>query len=150
MSLFFFSLKGSWEKKLIERAHNVAKSGKRPSSEPSASTPKRGRPTAASPILQRYPPLPCADEVQDSDQEEQALKKELEKEKPRKDVVVQLLRATFQSRRRYILTKSASETVLELTSTFKALAQPYVVSSMHCWCFLYDFIVSIRLLYTVG
>ena len=111
----------------------MAKTGKRPSSEPAASAPKRGRPKADNPIMQRYPPLPYDDEFHDYEQEEQALKKELEKEKPRKEVIVQLMRSTFQSRRRYILTKSSNETVLHLTSNFKALVIPHVVGCMHAF-----------------
>ena len=66
----------------------MAKTGKRPDSEPAASAPKRGHPKADDPIMQRYPPLPCDDEVYDHEQEEQ----ELKKEKPRKEVIVQLMR----------------------------------------------------------
>ena len=76
----FITLKGSWEKKLIERIHNVAKTGKRPNSEPTTSAPKRRRPKGDNPIIQRYLPLLCDDEAQDHDQE-QALKKEEAKER---------------------------------------------------------------------
>ena len=85
--------------------------------------------------MQQYPPLPCDSEAsQQQDQEEQALKKEMQKEKPQKDVIMQLMRTTFQSRRHYIL--ASSETVLQLTSNFKALAIPYVVSCMHSYHYL--------------
>lgn len=92
----------------MERIHNVAKTGKRPSSESATPALKRGYPKGDNPIMQRYLPLLCDNEAQDHDQEEQALKKELEKEKPRKEVIIQLMRATFQSRHHYILTKSSN------------------------------------------
>ena len=51
---------GSWEKKIIERVHNVnATLKKRPASDDGDSTPKpkRGRPRQHSMVLTRYPPL---------------------------------------------------------------------------------------------
>ena len=141
------ALQGSWEKKLIERVHNVAKTGKRSCSDPTTSASKRGRPKDA-PLMQRYPPLPCVDdEIHENEKEEQALKKELQKEKPRKEVIIQLMRATFQCRRCYILTKSSSETVLHVSSNFKALTIPYVVSMT---CLFYCDIFVLLMLCMVG
>ena len=91
----------------------------------SAPPPKRGRPKADNPLMNRYPPLEFCDDT-DQSVDEQALGKELEKEKPRKNVVTQLLKQTFSSRRRYILTNS-SASVMETCNKYQALLLPYGV-----------------------
>ena len=56
---FMIALQGSWEKKLIERVHNVAKTGERSCSDPTASASKSPK---DAPLMQQYPPLPCVDD----------------------------------------------------------------------------------------
>lgn len=73
------------------------------------------------PIL-RYPPVQAGENTSD---DAEALQKELEKEKPRKDVVLPLFKRTFPERRQYILT--TSDPVSEVTSKYKALLLPYAV-----------------------
>ena len=85
------------------------------------------------PTMQRYPPSPM-DDILDCEKEEEALQKELEKEKPRRDVVVQLLRITFASRRHHILNQSAKETVMQMTQRCKALMLSYGVSLQLAQC----------------
>ena len=55
-----------------------------------------------------------------------ALQKELEKEKPRKDVVLPLLKETFPERRHFVLSTQVS--VVELTERYKSFLLPYAVS----------------------
>ena len=117
-------IQGSWEKKLIERVHNVAKAGKKRASQSSAPSAKRGRPKQENPIFQRYPAVEFGQHADEN--QVQALQKELEKEKPRKDVVLPLLKQTFPERRQYILSTHAS--VVELTERYRALILPYAVS----------------------
>ena len=94
---------GSWEKKLIERVHNVrsAQSRKRPPPDGEMSTPKKGRPKSSA-VLNRYPPLEASDFGNDDVSNAQnlhLLQKEMERDKPRKDTILPLLRQTFASRR---------------------------------------------------
>lgn len=55
----------------------------------------------------------------------EALSKELEKDKPRRDVVLRCAKDTFTERRQYILT---TETSVADIACYKALSLPYVVS----------------------
>lgn len=124
-SLCFY---GSWENKLIERVHNVAKSSKKRSCESTSTPPaKRGRPPKfEDPMLQRYPPVQLSDTCTDDGNATEALSRELEKDKPRKDVVLPLLKETFAQRRHYILSTQTS--VADITAQYKALLLPYAVS----------------------
>ena len=59
-----------------------------------------------------------------------ALKKEMEKEKPRKDVILSLLHQTFQIRRDEILSDRNEVSVSSILSSYKALSLPYAVSKL--------------------
>ena len=103
--------------------HNVGKNSKKRGSEGTSAPPaKRGRPTKTdNPVLQRYPPLEIST---DDGTAAEALCKELEKEKPRKDVL-RLSKDTFTERRQYILSTQTS--VAEIIARYKALSLPYMV-----------------------
>lgn len=105
--------------------HNVGKNSKKRGSEGTSAPPaKRGRPAKTdNPVLQRYPPLEVST---DDGKAAEALGKELEKEKPRKDVVLRLSKDTFTERRQYILSTQTS--VAEIIARYKALSLPYMVS----------------------
>lgn len=93
---------------------------------------KRGRPKGCS-IFSRYPPV--NEDVNDeasSDRNIKALKKEMEREKPRKECVLSLLRHTFSSRREDILS-NCDISVTTLLAEHKALNYPYAV----CGCVIY-------------
>ena len=98
----FVTFKGSWEKKIIERVHNVrsACAKKRPSVDEAQGTPvKRGRPKGTS-LLNRYPPLPEGmNDAASYQRNIAALQREMEKERPKKDVVLSLLNQTFATHR---------------------------------------------------
>jgi len=89
-------LQGSWEKKLIEKVHNLRGRMKR-LNEDGNSTPKakRGRPKVSC-ILTRYPPMrDTGDDDITAERNLQQLAKELQKEKPRREVVLLLVRQTY-------------------------------------------------------
>ena len=117
--------------------HNVrsACAKKRPPIEDGQGTPvKRGRPKGLS-LLNRYPPLPEGVSDDASNQRNiTALQKEMEKEKPRKDVVLSLLNQTFATCREEIVSNSGDVTVTSILSTYKALTLPYAV----CVCAVYN------------
>ena len=126
-------LKGSWEKRIIDRVHNIrsTSSRKRASTDDIEGTPtKRGRPKGSS-LLNRYPPVPDSDNDTVSNERNLiALKKEMEKEKPRKDVILSLLHQTFQIRRDEILSDRNEVSVSSILSSYKALSLPYAVSKL--------------------
>lgn len=125
------TFQGSWEKKIIERVHNVsATMKKRPVSDDGESTPKakRGRPRQQSLVLTRYPPLrDTADDSITRSRNAAALKKELEKDTPRKETVLSLSRQTFTMRREEILVDSGEVNATGLLNQFKELHKSYVV-----------------------
>lgn len=122
--------KGSREKKIIERVHNVrsASAKKRPPSDEGESKPvKKGRPKGSS-LLNRYPPI--SEGKHDAASTERnmiALQREMQKERPRKDVILSLLSQTFETRRDEILSDGSNVTVTSIISTHKALTFPYAV-----------------------
>lgn len=120
-------LQGSWEKKLLECVNNKKKIPKRKlekvDGESCMSPAKRGRPKS-DPSLARYPPLVQADEDTVA---EEALKLEVQKERPRKEIIVPLMKKTFPSRRHYILT--CAKSVHEILEMHKELKLPFAVSS---------------------
>ena len=77
--------------------------------------------------MARYPTLDAqaSDEVT-YERHLLTLKKELEKPKPKQDVVLELMQVTFPHRRRYILDEAAS--VRDILHKFPALKMPDVVS----------------------
>ena len=92
----------------------------------SASPAKRGRHKLMNPMLQRYPPVQEGSSCADDGDVEEALSKELEKDKPRRDIVLTLSKKTFVQRRQYILSTQTS--VADITAQYKALLLPYAVS----------------------
>lgn len=126
---------GSWEKMIIEKIHNLRarNAAKRANAEDSGlDTPKpkraRGRPKLSS-VLTMYPPLKdtIADEVS-IERDFTKLRKEVEKESPKKDVVLSLARQTYPSRRSEILSESSDVTATALLQQFPELTKTYVVS----------------------
>ena len=127
--------KGSWEKRIIDRLHNTRSASKRLCSDSGQSSPcKRGRPKA-SVIMNRYPPVRVDSDFKDAATDERnkkTLLKELERENPRKEIVLSLLRQTFSNRREDVLSESADVSVRTILSTHPALTLPYAVS-YNCW-----------------
>lgn len=81
----------------MDRVYNVEKSRKRVASDlTSEATPrKRGRPKRVLSLASRYPPLqPNADDTA-QEQNLQVILKEMEKEKPRKDILLPLMKSSF-------------------------------------------------------
>lgn len=114
--------------------HNVrsACAKKRPSSDEGQGTPvKKGRPKGSS--LHRYPPLPEVNmDAASNERNMNALKKEMDREKPRKDVVLSLLKQTFSTRRDEIVSDCSDVTVTSIISIHKALTLPYAVCKTLC------------------
>ena len=115
--------------------HNVrsACAKKRPPVDEGQGTPvKRGRPKGTS-LLNRYPPLPEGINDDASNQRNiTALQREMEKERPRKDVVLSLLNQTFATRREEIVSDSADVTLTSILTKYKALTLPYAVCTCIC------------------
>lgn len=114
---------GSWEKKLIENIHNLrsASKGKRPlEADDETPKPKRGRPKISR-ILTRYLPVKdTGDDDTTTDRSKLLLKKELDKERPRKDVVLMLARQTYLYRRATVLSE-LDTSVTQLLEVFVEL-----------------------------
>ena len=94
--------------RITERVYNLAKGQKKRSasddSEPTLPSGKKGR------LVNRYPPVNEA-EMLDEDVYHKHLKtlnNELEKSKPRKDVLIDLMAVTYSNRRTYILEQAES------------------------------------------
>ena len=95
-SLFHMQIQGSWEKKLIEKVmHNSYWKQHKRSVEKDdssdSSTPKRkcGRPSTSQ-VLTRYPPLRDTGEDETaSERNRQQLQQELERDRPRKETILQ-------------------------------------------------------------
>ena len=120
---------GSWLQRITERVYNLEKGQKkRPASddsEPTLPSGKKGR------LVNRYPPVNEA-EMLDEDVYQRhlkALNNELEKSKPRKDVLVDLMTVTYSNRRTYILEQA--ESVQEIIEKFPAfLKYPEIVNHL--------------------
>ena len=89
---------------------------------------KRGRPKGST-LLNRYPPV----RVEDADsvaneRNMKALMKESERDHPRKDHILPLLKHTYTSRREDILAESMDVAVTDLLTKYPALCFPYAVS----------------------
>lgn len=108
--------------------HNLKARNKRPATD-GESTPKakRGRPKQSL-VLTRYPPMKHVgdDEVSVS-RNTQLLHKELEKDKPRKEIVLSLARQTYFSRRAQVLSEAEEVSASGLLLQYKELKKPYVV-----------------------
>ena len=89
----------------MDRMYNVEKSRKRKADDIAddiAVPRKQSRPKRIVFVELRYPAVRQADGPE-AEQVNIALYKEMEKEKPRKDVVLSLMKSTFGNRRQYIL-----------------------------------------------
>ena len=83
-------------------------------------------------LLKRYPPRLHDDSIEDEDsvkQNKSAMASEISKRKPRKIVVLPLLRSTYSTRRDYI-TSDEREDVKEILEEYPALRLPAAVSFM--------------------
>ena len=118
-SLFFFI--SSDVKRVV---NNVEKDRKRKASSEDDLPRKRGRPKKIVTSSSCYSPLTV--DPSDISQETEALENELKKEKSRRDVLLDLMKATYYSRRREIL--HDSDTVCAKITTYPALKMPSVVS----------------------
>lgn len=130
MTIFFvFVLQGSWEKKIIERVSNASRKRSADQETPSPKA-KRGRPKLT--VLSRYPPLRGTGGIDDIEEERNvaALQKEMDRENPRKDIILPLLKETFTSRRQHILGDSDDLSATTILETYKPLSLPFVVSSV--------------------
>ena len=130
-------LQGSWEKKILERIHNVT-SGIRKrqltSLETEAPVAKRGRPKMV-PKATRYPPLSdtgCGDDDITIQRNHDKLQKEVAEKTPRKEVILALARQTFSFRRTQILSEDSSISATALLEKFGELKKVYVVSEILC------------------
>lgn len=112
--------------------HNLNAKTKRSCSEEGTPKAKRGRPKV-SPMLTRYPPLRDlgGDEVA-AERNMQQLQQELERDSPRKEIVLSLARQTYSSRRTTILSEDEGASVRGFIQQFKELKKPYVVRSCCC------------------
>ena len=113
--------------------HNVSSAcaKKRPPVDEGQGTPvKRGRPKGTS-LLNRYPPLP---EGINDDASNQRNVTALQRERPRKDVVLSLLNLTFATRREKIVSDSADVTLTSILTKYKAFTLPYAVCICTCMC----------------
>ena len=97
-------MQGSWVKKIMDRVYNVEKSRKRAAVDEIDDTPKkRGRPKRIINLATRYPSIQlCAQGDHLDRQHIQAISKEMENDKPRKEILLPLLKSTFYVRRQYI------------------------------------------------
>ena len=125
---------------MIERANNAAKPGLKRQSEMSdtpAPPPKRGRPKKDA-LLERYPELITSEASSSGVSESQkALAKELEKETPRKDLVLPLVRTTFPYRRPLVVQAAADKVSIQtLIGEHKCLTLPYAVSVILDYAFV--------------
>lgn len=120
---------GSWEKKIIERVHNV-RSRKRSRGENDFSPPalKRGRPRQQSTTLTRYPPLKdTGDDSITTSRNLEALHKEIKKDNPSREKVLSLCHQTFSKRREDILDDCGGNSATDLIVKYNELHRSYVV-----------------------
>ena len=123
-------MQASWEKRLIDRVYNVYKGEKRKHTdqeEASSSVPSRKRPK----ILERYPPLNASSIDEGTvERHRKALDLELQKERPRMNVILELMELTFSHRREYVLNEASS--VEEIVEKYPAFGKPDVVRKIYC------------------
>ncbi len=117
----------------MERVHNVrsANARKRPPTDESDETPcRKGRPKMSA-VLSRYPPIPDVgnDDISHA-RNIKLLQKEMERDKPRKETVLSLLKQTFTSRREYILSEAEDVTATTILKEHQALSLPYAVGKV--------------------
>ena len=88
---------------------------------------KRGRPKKITTLEYRYPPINTDSSVEPTLEKRnlEALSKETGKPKPRKEVVLPLMKSCFFSRRQYVMNDAQS--VIEILEKYPALKMPSVV-----------------------
>ena len=117
----------------MDRVYNVEENWKRKASDAADgldSPKKRGRSKRVLSMESRYPAVRQVDGPV-VEQITLALSKEMEKEKPRKDVVLSLMKSTFGKRRQYILCDEGSVTAK--LDKFPALRMPPAVSNFEVY-----------------
>lgn len=117
--------------KIMDRVYNVEKTRKRKAADDSmdATPKKRGRPKRVTSLETRYPSIRPHGDDASQQQQKQALSKEMDKEKPRKDILLPLMKSTFYERRQYILDRDDS--VLAKLEKYPALKMPPLVGLLH-------------------
>ena len=89
--------------------------------------PKRGRPKKLIVSLDsRYPPLNYAVDPEEERSAANALEREMQNGKPRREVFLPLMKSTFRARRQYILNDAVS--VQDIWSNYPALKDFSAVS----------------------
>ncbi len=111
---------------MMDRVYNVEKGRKRNASQSEATPPaKRGRSKKIDSIFgSRYPAVQHTDDA-NADENQKALEREMEHNKPRKDIVLPLMNKLFYNRRQYLL--KSTESVVEKVTKFPALKMTSVV-----------------------
>ena len=95
---------------------------------------KRGRPKKKNLLLTRYPPLrDTADDSVTVSRNILLLQKELQKENPRKEIVLSLSQQTFTKRREDVLLDSEEISATSLLQTYNELHKNYVVRLSICY-----------------
>ena len=88
-------------------------------------------------VLTRYPPLrDTGDDDITTSRNKELLIKELEKDSPRKEIVLSPSRQTYGDRRATILSESEDISVSSLIQKFNELKKPYVVCTYKCVYFM--------------
>ena len=139
-------LKGSWEKKLIERVHNVhsSRASKWPSSTCSFGDDeapcKKGWPAAAK-LMSHYPPLFNIDDDIWPKRNKKLLHKEMEKDraKIKMEMILSLIKQCYAHRHESITSEKEDVTVAHILSNYPAFTLPHTVSPMLltfiiAWC----------------
>lgn len=122
----FILLQASWVRKMMDRVNNVEKTRKRVAVNSLDETPrKRGRPKRVISLETRYPSIRPQGDERTQQEHVQALSKELGKDKPRKEILLPLMKSTFYERRQYIL--NSCESVLTKLEKYPALRMPPLV-----------------------
>ena len=117
-------LQASWEQKLIDSVYNVEKGYRKWANDTSDSTesPKKKKRS-----LDRYQPIIHLSDEATYHRNAAALEKELEKAKPRKEVLLELMKATFPQRRQQVLSDEGLP-VQEMLENYPAFSYPDIVS----------------------
>ena len=118
----------SWEQKLIDRVYNVEKGCRKRASDASTQSTRKKRKG-----LDRYPPVTHLSDEATYHRNAAALDKELEKVKPRKEILLELMRVTFPQRRQQILSDDYGS-VQEVMVNYPAFSYPEIVSKcIYAW-----------------
>ncbi|XP_019858453.1 PREDICTED: uncharacterized protein LOC109586683 [Amphimedon queenslandica] len=121
---------GSWERKIIDRIHNVSVSVKRKETNESSDAPvsKRGRPKSTT-LASRYPPLQhdFSDDTS-FNRNIDKIKSEMCMSNPRKQVLLKLMEDTYARRREMVLGKQGVVSVSHVLELFPCLKMYSIVS----------------------